>query len=118
MKLNKANLNASIHVAFYATVQGFAETCKDQISDPIWDWPRGESPRDIVDTGELRDSMVVNFTDDNNTALIEWTADHAAKVHEGDYSGKFVMPGRPWTHTARREFDIAEEFKNALREEL
>jgi hypothetical protein len=55
----------SFREAFLAASQGYGELAQQYLTDQIWDWPRatarknGEvvtSPRDIVDTGALRDS--------------------------------------------------------------
>ena len=55
----------SFREAFVAMSEGYGELAQEYISDRIWDWPQatvrknGEvvtQPRDIVDTGTLRDS--------------------------------------------------------------
>ncbi len=55
----------SFREAFIAMSEGYGALAQEYISDRIWDWPRatvrknGEvvtQPRDIVDTGALRDS--------------------------------------------------------------
>lgn len=55
----------SFREAFVAMSEGYGELAQENISDRIWNWPRptvrrnGEivtQPRDIVDTGALRDS--------------------------------------------------------------
>jgi len=76
------------------------------ITEPKWDWPRGESPRDIVDTGDLRTSQEM-VIDERPGALLtkyRWTAPYAATVHDGavfkatDAEGNpRTMPARPWT---------------------
>ncbi|MGA1433128.1 MAG: hypothetical protein ACO32T_05050 [Candidatus Nanopelagicaceae bacterium] len=56
--------------AFLEMSEGFGETCQSNISDTRWQWPRTtvrksgavvDSPRDIVDTGELRNSYEVKY---------------------------------------------------------
>jgi hypothetical protein len=51
--------------AFEQMSQEFGDKCQEAIEDEIWDWPRDTkrkngdvvgSPRDIVDTGKLKDS--------------------------------------------------------------
>lgn len=70
------------------------------ISADNWDWPRGQSPRDIVDTGALRASQQYTKHSDG-TYRFSWNVPYAAQVHEG---GTFFdgseMPGRPWTRRA------------------
>lgn len=76
------------------------------ITEPKWVWPRGESPRDIVDTGDLRKSqeMVIDPRPGVMVTKYRWTAPHAAPVHDGavfkstDAEGNpRTMSARPWT---------------------
>ncbi len=56
--------------------------------------------RNIVDTGELRDSLIVSSTGRFEVEF-EWTADHAVTVHEGSRN----QPPRPFTREAAEELD-------------
>lgn len=56
--------------AFIEMSEGFGENCQSNISDTRWQWPRTtvrksgavvDSPRDIVDTGELKHSYQVQY---------------------------------------------------------
>jgi hypothetical protein len=56
--------------AFMAMSEGFGEACQANLEDVRWQWPRttvrksGDvvaSPRDIVDTGELKNSYEVQY---------------------------------------------------------
>ena len=56
--------------AFIEMSEGFGENCQSNISDTRWQWPRTtvrksgavvDSPRDIVDTGELKNSYQVQY---------------------------------------------------------
>jgi hypothetical protein len=64
------------------------------------------SPRDVVDSGKLRDSKEVNI--EYNPLLIkmllQWTTDHAQIV----YGGTSAIPPYPWVALALREFDWEE----------
>ncbi len=63
------------------------------------------SPRDIIDSGNLKGSLDVEINKADMTAVYTWTADYAAAVHEGaqihpwgDPTNKKVqLPARPWT---------------------
>lgn len=76
------------------------------ITEPKWPWPRGETPRDIIDTGDLRASQTMAI-DPRPGALVtkyQWTAPYAPAVHDGAVfkaNGADglprTMPGRPWT---------------------
>jgi Bacteriophage HK97-gp10, putative tail-component len=61
------------------------------------------TPRDVVDTGKLRDSfqMTTEASDNKVTVKVEWTADHAALV----YSGTDKIPPYPWVQLGLREVD-------------
>ena len=76
------------------------------ITEPKWDWPRGESPRDIVDTSDLRKSqeMAIDSRPGVMSTKFRWTAPYAPAVHDGavfkatDAEGNpRTMPARPWT---------------------
>ena len=61
------------------------------------------TPRDVVDTGALRDSFNVTEESSSNKIKItvSWDADHAMKV----YSGENNIPPYPWVHLGLREVD-------------
>ena len=57
--------------AFNEMSQEFGDKCQEAIDDEIWDWPRDTkrkngdvvgSPRDIVDTGKLKDSYSMEIS--------------------------------------------------------
>lgn len=76
-----------------------------EISDEKWDWPREPTPRDIVDTGNLRRSLrITRGLSQELETYFDWTAPYAAVVHDGavfkatDAEGNArSMPARPWT---------------------
>lgn len=85
---------------------------QDAIGTKAWEWPRPTvrsdgkevtSPRNIVDTGSLRQSNT--FGIERYEAVFRWTANYASFVHEGamifpygDKRRKRVWtPPRPWT---------------------
>lgn len=72
------------------------------------------SPRDVVDTGKLRDSFKVSDESSENKVRIkvEWTADHAGYV----YAGHGEVPSYPWVQKALREIDWQELFKRKFNE--
>jgi hypothetical protein len=76
------------------------------------------SPRDIVDTGELRDSLSINRVS-SEEYLYTYDADHAILVHEGErVSNGSYIPPRPWITSAAEEYDLADNFASILRERL
>jgi hypothetical protein len=73
------------------------------ITEPKWDWPRGESPRDIVDTGDLRASQEMAIDPRPGVMLTKyrWSAPYAPAVHDGAVFKATDAEGNPKTLTAR-----------------
>lgn len=73
--------------------------------------------QDIVDTGALRASQEVQFTDDIVT--FRWPVQYAEYVHEGYTlrSGR-KQPARPWTRVAMRRKNPQSVFNTILRNKL
>jgi hypothetical protein len=70
------------------------------ITAPIYGWPTGESPRDVVGTGRLRASQRYGF-EGARKANYTWPVEYSAAVHNGYLSrGGNPMPARPWTEIA------------------
>lgn len=90
------------------------------ISSNTWAWPRPPSPRDIVDTGDLRKSQrggMLPPAPDGYSYGHSWgndQVDYALQVHEG-YNG---MPGRPWTREVIKEGRLLRDFARYMREAL
>lgn len=105
LKLNSlSNVYAAYATAWAATVEAIDEAMTDAIEDPRYSWYRAPDPRDIVDTGALRDSQQTIRSGD--TAYLSWgngTVDYAIDVHEGE--GR--KPARRWTREAIRGDETA-----------
>jgi hypothetical protein len=73
------------------------------ITEPKWNWPRGESPRDIVDTGDLRDSqtMAIDPRPGVMVTKYRWSAPWAPAAHDGAVFKATDAEGNPKTMTAR-----------------
>lgn len=73
------------------------------ITEPKWNWPRGESPRDIVDTGDLRKSqeMAIDPRPGVMVTKYRWTVPYAPAVHDGAVFKATDAEGNPKTLTAR-----------------
>ena len=80
----------------------------NQMDAVVYDWPRQTrtkggspvvkgSPRKITDTGDLKDSRTLRFSEDGFTAVHRWDANHAATVLLGgtNKNGTF-QPPRDW----------------------
>jgi hypothetical protein len=73
------------------------------ITEPKWNWPRGESPRDIVDTGDLRASQTMTIDPRPGVMVTKyrWSAPYAPAVHDGAVFKATNAEGNPKTLTAR-----------------
>jgi hypothetical protein len=72
-----------------------------------------DSPRDVVDSGELRDSFKVTDESNNNKVRvkIEWTAKHAELV----YMGTSKIPAYPWVHKGLRDINFQNTFLDKIK---
>lgn len=87
-----------------------------------WDWP-GEtrrtagtagSPRNIIDTGNLRQSGSYQMAGPFR-AIFRWSANYATAVHEGAMiypwgnrdADRVLLPARPWTRAVLGQEDVA-----------
>ncbi len=115
--------------AFELVTKELAEEMTLQLEDPKWEWSDrvtvrkegvgvtgriARSPRDIVDTGLLRDSLTVTRRD-YLSVLYEYPIDYAAIVHQGATlsSGAFI-PARPWVTEAVKDYDPLKALKDEL----
>lgn len=98
----------------------FAEACDAAFDDPVWAWPgttrrrNGETagtPRNIVDTGELRDSRQPVETAGAN-ARLTWDADYAAATFLGAVFKDRVasLPARNLPRYVAQNFNFAAAF--------
>ncbi len=74
-----------------------------------------DSPRDIIDTGNLRDSYEFDLQSSGDRVVgeVTWTAPYAYAVHEGEPD----KPARPFTHAAINRQAVS-DFAAFLRQEL
>ena len=128
------NWNLAKQVAiesFDEMVGEFAQEINSQIEDSKWNWPRETvrkngtvvgSPRDIVDTGELKNSQFIEDVSDTYK-VIRYTAEHAALVHEGyeieRNDGTVTdVPARPFIDTAVEDYNLIGAYGEILKEKL
>lgn len=118
LKLDLAPFYDALATSMQVATAEFAAIAEEEIEAEQWRWPRetirsggfvvGE-PRDIVDTGALRDSVMIAINPGNPLeTAVGYAVDYAPDVHEGQYKGRFYLPGRPWLETAEQRFDLAE----------
>ena len=114
IRLNLARIERGFTRAFAETGQDLSQAIQEDFEHPIWQWRRatkrksGEiagSPRNIVDTGALRDSQVLDIARVGEIQ-IRWTAPYAARVFLGD--GRSAPRNLPIV--VLHEFRFAEKF--------
>ena len=117
--------------SFDEMVGEFAQEINFQVEDSKWNWPRETvrkngtvvgSPRDIVDTGELKNSQFIEDVSDTHK-VIGYTADHATLVHEGYQiernDGTVTdVPARPFIDTAIEDYNPIEAYSEILKGKL
>ena len=86
--------------AMLAVANDLEDALNAAMNNPVWNW-YGDS-RDIVDTGELRDSLNIILDSDSDLHIF-YNQDYAALVHYGGYFNPYgnpkvslYYPGRPW----------------------
>lgn len=118
---------AQIVKAFEDTnIQAYYEF-KETIESEVFFWDRMTrrsngstvfTPRDIVDTGEFRDSQDLVPVSPYRVEHI-WTADHAPRILFGfERSDGSDAPERDWMTATLERWDIREDFKANLRKRL
>ena len=115
INIDSNKLNSAINKAFDVSVDALGLSFQNAIASDRWEWPREtlrqngdlvSSPRDIYDTGELYDSLVISRT--GNAAEYTWESDHAAIAHDGATTKNGTeLPARPWTKVGLEECDAA-----------
>lgn len=124
--INLNKINSAIARAFDETIDALSDAYDDAMTDETWEWDgityrkNGEvvgSPRNIIDTEELIDSKLISRN--NSNAKFEWTADHAAIVHDGaTLKNGTELPAQPWTKLARERFDASAFMQRKLNRNL
>lgn len=103
VNFDSAKIDQAVTKAFRETTIILDGEFKKAITEPIYGWPKGDSPRDVVDTGRLRASQIYQFGSNLN-AIYTWPVEYSAAVHNGYLTrGGSAMPARPWTTEALRK---------------
>lgn len=99
VQIDSKAVKGAIQQAFRDTALVISAEFTKAITDPIYPWDRGESPRDIVDTGRLRASQQYQVFGTSATWL--WNVDYSLPVHNGAVlrNGTVLQPRR-WTKVA------------------
>lgn len=114
ISIDPNKLEAAAKSAWADTSQIMGIEFTKAITDPIYPWPRGESPRDVVDRGQLRAAQRVIPVGDFATEF-SWPVDHALPVHNGAVlrNGTILSPRR-WTDKAFERRNPSEVFSKLM----
>lgn len=105
IQINLAAIDQAVEKAFKEATMIMDGEFKKAISESVYAWPKGETPRDVVDTGRLRASQEYSYT--YKVARYTWPLEYAAAVHNGYLTrGRTAMPARPWTDKALAKKDL------------
>ena len=126
------NLNKAISSAFQKVASDFADKNAEIISEPR-QWGDGFGTthrkngevvsggnRNIVDLANLKDSQKLTYPDALKASL-EWDGGGetpVSSVYFGYSTKSGRIPGRPWVEVAKSEFDFADAFSSAFKNEL
>lgn len=96
--INPGPILKELESAFFEANEILEREFKNELTDNKWDWPNGQSPRDIVDTGTLRDSTKRDQRSTPSGPEVDhtWNVEYAMAVHEGAVFGANTRPGRAW----------------------
>lgn len=92
------DLRKETNKALDIAIEKLEEMLDNAISSPVWNWPSG--PRDIIDTGALKDSLRIVKV--GNGFTIKYEQPYAAICHNGGYIQPYGNPkARPYYFTPR-----------------
>lgn len=116
----KLDIDAAVEAALLELERWFLVETRREIETSKWPFATPPRVRDIVDTGRLRDSVVVTRTVTGGFS-VTWNVDYATSVHEGgvDPETGARYEGRPWTRDviARIPSVFTQFLKTALTEQ-
>lgn len=129
ININRKPLDMAIAKSFNKLLNHFEDELNAQLEADKWQWAPGvvtnrvngetvSSPRNIIDTGELKRSLVIEKKSDRS-ADFTYTQEYSALVHEGARlnSGQ-TYPPRPWVEQAYKEGDLVKKLAVDLEEEI
>lgn len=126
VKIDKQKINRILSKAFTEAVEQLVIDSQSTIADDRWEWPRqtkrrnGDvvgSPRDIVDTAQLFDSLVVS--QQGNKAELTWEAPYAVIAHEGATTKNGTeIPARRWVDATIQETTAGKVFERGVAKQL
>lgn len=104
LKLDDESIVRQAQAAFKEANEVFGRDAAKAITDKQWGWPTDPSPRDIVDTGQLRGSYEPSAS--SNDYEHSWGMEYAAANHNGAIlKNGGVLAARPWTKEPLSKFE-------------
>lgn len=115
---NDRRLMDALAEPFHQANEVLGREFQAEITARKWPWISSPTPRDIVDTGELRRSYA-GERDGKFVHSHAWNIEYAMAVHEGAKfkSGK-VYPARPWTRDPLEGGTLEQAFARLARRAL
>lgn len=102
-----------MEAAFKKTAMLYVSLFTQELGSPQFEWPVGDSPRDAVDTGQLRRSIKTNI--EAKGVEFTWDVDYSAHVYYGYKTSRgTVMPARPWAQLALEKKPFEAVFSRIL----
>ena len=115
LKWNSAAITSAVEEATKMTAIVLDIELRKAITDPIWTWPRGETPRDIVLTGKLRNSQVMVRLSGTRYRW-RWGVPYSLIVRNGVVlRNGTVLPARKWDELAIKRADLPKVFSQSFR---
>lgn len=115
---NGDRIVAALSEPFHQANEVLGREFAKEITANKWQWPNEPSPRDIVDTGELRRTYAgerASPTDHDHS----WNVEYGMAVHEGYVlKNGSRMPGRPWTQEPLESGKLEKAFEKLAQAEL
>lgn len=115
LRLSTREVTKEMEDAFQQTNELLGRQFQKEITSDKWAWPTTPSPRDIVDTGQLRDSYEgdpVGPREYQHT----YNTRYALAVHEGAvFRDGHSMPARPWMRQGLKDFDFVGAMRRLIR---
>jgi hypothetical protein len=128
---NREKIIRELGQAFRNTTKELDKGYRDLFNKPFWNWngttkrSSGRtvgSPRNVVDTGELRDSQDFQTTSNSPTRIrvrFSWRSEHALPVFLGvTYKNGHVAPARNVPVIGLQLFDLPSRFSEIARDRL
>ncbi len=118
INVNFARIESAIDEGCQAAAKQVYDAVYDAIADPVYAWPIGESPRDIIDTGELQNSQ--RYQEDGYASYVfSWDVPYAHAVFTGyvTKSGS-IMPARNPVDLAFAKNNFSTIFVESIRSKL